>query len=258
MVASVKSLNLPSNLAGKTALVTGGARGIGRAAAMALGRAGAQVLVHYNASSNDAESVANAIRRAGSRAEKIGVDLAGPHGPHELAQKARAIVGERLDILVINARISSATSIEEVDLPDFDRLFALNVRASFFLVQQLLPILGEGASVIFTSALAANAAIGNLSAYAIVKGAADTMVRDFATMLGSRGVRVNSVAPAAADAELPILLPNGDGRNSLSAPPMPARITQPEDVGSAVAFLASDAARWITGESLRVGAGAKA
>jgi 3-oxoacyl-[acyl-carrier protein] reductase len=132
---------------GKTALVTGGSRGIGRASALALAKAGAQVLVHYVRGAAEAEAVVKEIRAAGGRADAVAADLAAADGPHKLAAQVRGIVGDRLDILVANAGISKAMTIEDTTVEDFDALFALNVRAPFFLVQQFLPILGSGASV---------------------------------------------------------------------------------------------------------------
>jgi|SRR5580692_11796344 3-oxoacyl-[acyl-carrier protein] reductase len=127
-------------LSGKSAIVTGASRGIGRATAIALAKGGAQVLVHYGHGKAEAEEVGAEIRRAGGRADTVAADVAAPDGPHMLASRVRAIVGDRLDILVANAGISKAVPIEEATVEDFDRLFAVNVRAPLFLVQQLLPI----------------------------------------------------------------------------------------------------------------------
>ena len=183
------------NLAGKTALVTGASRGIGRASAVALAAAGAQVLVHYGRGAKEADDVASEIRRAGGRADAIAADLAAADGPHKLAKQVRTIVGDRLDILVANAGVSKAAGIEETTVEDFDALFAVNVRAPFFLVQQLVPIMHEGSSVVLVSSLAAHAVVGTLPAYAASKGAIDTLVKHFAAALGQRGIRVNAVAP---------------------------------------------------------------
>ena len=187
---------------GKIALVTGASRGIGRAAAIALAEAGAHILVHYGRSAEDAEAVVAQIRAAGGKAQAVGADLATANGPAELAAKVRAIAGERLDILVANAGVAKNATIEETTIEDFDALFAVNVRAPFFLVQQLLPILREGSSVIFTSSLAAHASVGTLSAYAATKGAIDTMVKHFAAALGPRGIRVNAVAPGVVATDM--------------------------------------------------------
>jgi 3-oxoacyl-[acyl-carrier protein] reductase len=116
---------------GKTALVTGSSRGIGRASALGLAKAGAQVLVHYASSAKEAEAVVADIRKAGGRADAVAADLATPNRPHKLAKQVRAIVGDRLDILVANAGISKAATIEDYAVENFDNLFAVNLRAPF-------------------------------------------------------------------------------------------------------------------------------
>lgn len=242
---------------GKTALVTGGSRGIGRAAAIALAEAGAQVLVHYGTSADEARSVVELIRAKGGRAEAVGADLATADGPAWLARRVRDIVGDRLDILVANAGISRAKTIEETSIEDFDLLFAVNVRAPYFLVQQLLPILSDGSSVIFTSSLAAHAAVGNLSAYAATKGAIDTLVKHFAFILGPKGIRVNAVAPGVVETDMSSFAKTEAGKAFTLGMQALKRVAQPDDIAGAIAFLASDAGRWVSGDTLRVDGGSK-
>jgi NAD(P)-dependent dehydrogenase (short-subunit alcohol dehydrogenase family) len=244
-------------LLGKTALVTGGSRGIGRAAALALGKAGAQVLVHYGRAAKEAEEVAAQIRAAGGRADVVTADLSAPDGPHKLAKQVRAIVGDRLDILVANAGISKAATIEETTLADFDELFAVNVRAPFFVVQQLLPILAEGSCIVFVSSLAAHSAVSNLSAYSATKGAIDTIVKHFAFALGPRGIRVNAVAPGIVATDMSNFAKTDQGREYALGIQALKRVAQPDDIGGVIAFLASEDARWITGDSIRVDGGSK-
>ncbi len=246
-----------TNCNGKTALVTGASRGIGRATALALAEAGAQVLIHYGKNAAEAEAVVAQIRTAGGRAQAISADLASPEGPSDLARQVRAIAGERLDILVANAGIAKAVSIEDTTVEDFDALFAVNVRAPFFLVQRLLPILREGSSVIFTSSLAAHAAVGELSAYAATKGAIDTLVKHFAAALGPRGIRVNAVAPGVVATDMSSFAKTDEGRVATTSMQALKRVAQPEDIAGAIAFLASDAARWVSGDTLRVDGGSK-
>ncbi|MEI9932757.1 MAG: SDR family NAD(P)-dependent oxidoreductase [Rhizomicrobium sp.] len=191
-----------TTLSGKTALVTGASRGMGRAAALELAKAGAQVLVHYGNGAKEAEAVVGEIRKLGARADAVQADLSAPDGAHKLAKQVRDIVGGRLDILVANAGIASSKTIEDTTVEDFDRLFAVNVRAPFFLVQQLLPILGEGSSVILLSSLAAHASVGTLAAYAATKGAIDTLVKHFASALGGKGIRVNAIAPGVINTDM--------------------------------------------------------
>jgi NAD(P)-dependent dehydrogenase (short-subunit alcohol dehydrogenase family) len=246
-----------TDLEGKTALVTGASRGIGRASALALGRSGAQVLVHFANGAKEAEAVAAEIRKLGSRADTVGADLGAADGPHKLARQVRAIVGDRLDILVANAGIANAATIEDTTVEDFDRLFAVNVRAPFFLVQQLLPILHEGSSIVLLSSLAAHASVGALSAYAATKGAIDTLVKHFASALGDRGIRVNAVAPGVVATEMSSFTRTDEGRDYTLGLQTLKRIAQADDIGDAIAFLASPEARWITGDTLRVDGGSK-
>src|SRR6202521_1803858 len=227
-----------SNLSGKTALVTGASRGIGRASALALAKAGAQVLVHYSNSEKEADAVVAEIRKAGGRAEKAGADLRQADGPHMLAKRVRAIVGDRLDILVANAGISKSASIEDTKIEDFDSLFAVNVRAPFFLVQQLLPVLCKGSNIIFTSSLAAHASAAALSAYAATKGAVDTLVKHFASALGSRGIRVNAVAPGVVETDMANFTKTEAGREVTLGMQALKRVAQPNDIAPPVAFLA--------------------
>ena len=246
-----------TNLSGKTALVTGASRGIGRASALALANSGAQVLVHYSSGEREAAAVVAYIRNAGGKAEKITADLRAPDGPHVLAERVRAVVGGRLDILVANAGISKASTIEETTVQDFDALFAVNVRAPYFLVQQLLPIMGNGSSVVLLSSLAARASVGALSAYAATKGAIDTLVKHFASALGERGIRVNAVAPGVVPTDMSNFAKTESGRDFTLGIQALKRMAAPDDIAAAITFLASDEARWITGDTLRVDGGSK-
>jgi 3-oxoacyl-[acyl-carrier protein] reductase len=156
-----------ANLTNKTALVTGASRGIGRAAARALAQNGARILAHYGRGREEAESLVSEIRGAGGQAEAIAADLGTDDGAHVLAEKVRKTVNGRLDILVANAGISKSVPIEGLTVEDFNRLFAVNVRAPYFLVQQLLPVLGDGSNVIFVSSLGARSAIGTLTGHTL-------------------------------------------------------------------------------------------
>ena len=253
-----------ATLRGKTALVTGASRGIGRATASALADAGAQVLVHYGRSVQDAESLVAAIRSKGGHADAIRADLGTPEGATLLAKQVRSIVGERLDVLVSNAGISKAATLKDHTMEDFDNLFATNVRSPFFLVQQLLPILGEGSNIIVISSAVARTVVGkpgldkpSILAYAATKGAIETLVKNWAAILGPQGIRVNAIAPGVIDTDMSNFTKTEAGREVTLGMQALKRIGKPEDVADVVAFLASDGARWITGASIPVDGGSK-
>ena len=245
-----------TDLSGKTALVTGASRGIGRASALALAKAGARVLVHYGRAASEADAVVNQIKSDGGRAHAIAADLATAEGPQKLAFDVRRIVEDRLDVLVANAGVSKLALIEEMTIQDFDRLFAVNVRAPYFLVQQLLPNLRSGSSVVFLSSAAAHAAVSNLSAYAATKGAVETLVRHFAFILGQRGIRVNAVAPGMVETDMSMVKTDAGRQFALSIQAL-ERIAQPDDIADVVTFLASNDARWITGHTLYADGGTR-
>jgi len=253
-----------ADLRDKTALVTGASRGIGRATASALAEIGARVLVHYGRSVRDAESLVADIRSKGGRADAIRADLGTPEGATLLAKEVRSIVGKQLDVLVSNAGISKAATIKDHTVDDFDNLFATNVRSPFFLVQQLLPILGEGSNIIVISSIGAHAVVGkpgldnpSLLVYASTKGALETLVKNWAAILGPRGIRVNVVAPGVIDTDMSNFAKTEAGRETTLGMQALKRIGKPEDVADVVAFLASDEARWITGASIPVDGGSK-
>jgi 3-oxoacyl-[acyl-carrier protein] reductase len=251
-----------TTLQNKTALVTGASKGIGRATALALAEAGAHVVVHYGRSAKEAESLVAAIQTKGGRATAISVDLGTPDGAALLAKEVRSIVGDQLDVLVLNAGISKAARIADYTVEDFDNLFATNVRGPFFLVQQLLPVLGEGSSIVVISSAVARTVVGkpglenpSILAYASTKGALETLVKNWAAILGPSGIRVNAVAPGVIDTDMSNFTKTEAGREVALAMQALKRIGKPEDVADVVAFVASDGARWITGASISVDGG---
>ena len=253
-----------TTLENKTALVTGASRGIGRATALALARTGAHVVAHYGRSAQEAESLVAEIKTMGGRADAISADLGTPDGAPLLARQVRSIVGDRLDVLVLNAGISKAATIADYTVEDFDSLFATNVRGPFLLVQQLLPVLGEGSSIVAISSLGARAVPGkpglensSLLAYSSTKGALETLVKNWEAILGPRGIRVNAVAPGVIDTDMSSFTKTEAGREAALGMQALKRIGKPEDVADVVAFLASDEARWITGASIPVDGGSK-
>jgi 3-oxoacyl-[acyl-carrier protein] reductase len=253
-----------NTLQNKTALVTGASKGIGRATALALAKAGARVVVHYGRSAQEAESLVAEIQAKGGRADAISADLGTPDGASLLATRVRSIIGDRLDVLVLNAGVSKAARVADHTVEDFDNLFATNVRGPFFLVQQLLPVLGEGSNIVAISSAVVRTVVGkpglespSVLAYASTKGALETLVRNWAAILGPRGIRVNAVAPGVIDTDMSNFTKTEAGREVALGMQALKRIGKPEDVADVVAFIASDGARWITGASIPVDGGTK-
>ena len=253
-----------TTLQSKTALVTGASKGVGRATAAALAEAGAHVLVHYGRSAREAESLVAEIRTKGGRADAISADLGAPDGASLLAEQVRSIVGERLDVLVLNAGINKSARIADYTVEEFDNLFATNVRGPFFLVQQLLPVLGEGSSIVAISSAVARTVVGkpglenpSILAYASTKAAVEPLVKNWAAILGPKGIRVNAVAPGVIDTDMSNFTKTEAGREVTLGMQALKRIGKPEDVADVVAFVASDGKRWITGASIPVDGGTK-
>lgn len=244
-------------MSGKFALVTGASRGIGRATAKALAADGYHLIIHYGASREKAEGLAEEIRAEGGSADVAGADLAQPNAPFALAEEVKRLCGGALHALVLNAAIMPMSDLADCTPETFDDIFRLNLRAPFFLLQQLSPVLAEGASVVFVSSLTARRVTGGVAAYGSMKAATESLVRRAAAELGPRWVRVNAVAPATTATDfIKAWTETEEGRETTIAIQALKRIAQPEDIADAISLLCTDKARWITGAVIPVDGGA--
>ncbi|MEU7662643.1 SDR family oxidoreductase [Streptomyces lincolnensis] len=244
-------------LAGRTALVTGASRGIGRGIAERLGRDGARVGVHYGRNEAAAKETVAVIEAAGGSAFTIGVELGLP-GDAETLWEEFDRHADGLDILVNNAGIGSTRPIDEIDEKEYDAVFAVNVKAPFFLVKHGMTRLRDGGRVInVSSGLARTAAMPNNMAYAMTKGALDVLSRDLSKVLGSRKITVNSVAPGiiATDNTHDLLHASEDAWAWAAGISALGAVGETADVADVVAFLASDGGRWVTGSWVDVTGG---
>ncbi|MGV9879798.1 SDR family oxidoreductase [Streptomyces sp. NPDC003006] len=240
------SENGPGRLAGKTALVTGGSRGIGRGIAERLGRDGARVAVHYGSNETAAKETVTAIEAAGGSAFAIGAELGVPGDAEALwAEFDRHADG--LDVLVNNAGIGLYSRVGEVREADYDRVFAVNAKAPFFIVQKGLGRLRDGGRIINISSGVTRIAFPITIAYSMTKGAVNVLTHTLAQELGPRGITVNAVAPGIIETEMMDGAPE-EQRAEMAGYSTFNRIGQPADVADIVSFVASDDARWITGQ----------
>jgi 3-oxoacyl-[acyl-carrier protein] reductase len=250
-------------LTGKTALVTGASRGIGRTIATKLAREGALVAVHFHADPDAADVTLDAIESCGGQAFALRAQLGVPQDTETLygefdAGLAKYGLAPRLDILVNNAGTSGSARIDEVTPELFDRIFAVNAKALLFVVQKGLLRMREGGRIINVSSAATRIAYPESVAYAMSKGAVETLTLALAKELGPRGITVNAVRPGFIETDM-----NRAKRDTPETAAQLAswsvfdRIGQPSDVADIVAFLASGASRWITGQCIDASGGSR-
>lgn len=245
-----------SRLAGKVALVTGASKGIGAGIAKALAAEGAAVVVNYASSKAGADAAVAAIEAAGGKAVAA-------HGDVANEADAKALVGAaiehfgRLDIVVNNSGIYAFSPIEEVTVEQYRAMFDINVLGTLLVTKAALPHLGEGASIINISSNVTSMLLPTSSVYSGTKGAVDAITGVLANELGPRGIRVNAILPGLTVTE-------GTQSGGVSDPDFVAgliaqtplgRVAEPSDIAAAAVFLASDDARWVTGEHINVSGG---
>lgn len=244
------------DLQGKTALVTGGSRGIGRAAAERLAADGARVAVHYGTNETAAKETVEAITAAGGAAFPVRAEFGTDGDVDALFEGLTAgLDGARLDILVNNAAFVDYTdNIHEVTPAAFDRLIAVNMKAPLFVTQRVLPLMPDGGRIVNVSSGVTWFAQPEIT-YAMTKGALNVFTRSLARTLGPRGITVNTVSPGITETDMNGWLQDPDSATRVAAMVALGRHGQAPDLADVIGFFASADARWVTGEVLEVNGG---
>ncbi|MGF6814326.1 3-oxoacyl-[acyl-carrier protein] reductase [Paraburkholderia atlantica] len=247
-----------SKLTGKVAVVTGASKGIGAAIAKALAAQGASVVVNYASSRAGADKVVADITAAGGKAVAVGGDVSKAADAKGIIDTAIETYG-RLDVLVNNSGVYEFATLEEITEAHFHKHFDVNVLGLLLVTQAAAKHLGEGGSIVNVSSVVTRITPATTAVYTATKGAVDAITGVLAKELGPRKIRVNSVNPGVVETEgahTAGVMGSEFETWAISTTPL-GRIGQPDDIADVVTFLASDDARWLTGESLIASGGSR-
>ncbi len=246
----------------KIALVTGGSRGLGKDMALQLAKKGFDVIITYQSQSSSADEVVNEIKSIGKKAKALQLDVAEAGSFDPFVTQLNSVLktdfqSDTISALVNNAGVGTYASIAETSMEQFDNMVNIHLKAPFFLTQKLLPILHDGGSIVNISSGLTRFSYNGYAAYAIMKAAIDSFSRYLALEVGSRKIRVNSVAPGAIATDFGggAVRDNKDLNDLIASSTALGRVGQPDDIGSVVAFLCSEDAKWINAQRIEVAGG---
>ena len=241
-------------LGGKVALVTGAARGIGRAIALRLAQDGAAVVVNYSGSVKQAEETVAEIEKAGGKAVAVLADVSRVADVKRLFDAAVERYG-RIDILVNNAGVMFTKPVAEVGEEEFDRLFAVNVKGTFFCCQEAARRMADGGRVVNFSSSTTALMLPGYAAYVATKGAVEQLSHVLAKELGPKGITVNVVSPGPTDTELFGQGKTEEQKQVFARMAALGRLGTPGDIAAVVAMLVGPDAGWVTGQNVRANGG---
>lgn len=261
LILSCKSKT--SNMANpKIALITGGSRGLGKNMALALAQKGNDIIITYNSKEAEADEVVSEIEKMGRKAASIQLSV----DRHEsfdgffadvTSVLASVFNASKFDYFINNAGIGIYAPFAEFTENDFDTLFKIHLKAPFFLTQKALPLLNDGGGIVNVSTGLTRFSLPGYSAYATMKGAMETLTKYQAKELGGRGIRSNIIAPGAIETDFGggRVRDNAELNSFVASQTALGRVGLPDDIGSVVAFLCSDDAKWVTAQRIEVSGG---
>lgn len=246
----------------KIALVTGGSRGLGKDMALQLANKGFNVALTYHSKKDEAERVVSEIKKLGRKAHAFQLDVSATQtfdafvNTLKLALQTEFQV-EKFDALVNNAGVGVHASFTDTTPEQFDNMVNIHLKAPYFLTQKLLALLNDEGSVVNISSGLARFSFAGYSAYGTMKGAVETLTKYQAKELGERKIRVNVVAPGAIETDFGggVVRDNKDLNNMISSLTALGRVGVADDIGSVVAFLCSDEAKWVNAQRIEVAGG---
>jgi NAD(P)-dependent dehydrogenase (short-subunit alcohol dehydrogenase family) len=246
----------------RIALITGASRGLGRNAALKLAESGVDVILTYKGSETEAHAVVKQIEALGRRAVALQLDVAdsknfGPFAERVTAALTKVWQRTKFDYLVNNAGIGVYASIAETTEEQFDLMYNIHLKGTFFLTQKLLPLIEDGGRIVNTSSGLARFSLPGYAAYAAMKGGIEVLTRFMAKELGPRGITVNTLAPGAIETDFGggAVRDNAQLNAQIASVTALGRVGVPDDIGGAVVALLSDGNRWLNGQRVEVSGG---
>ncbi|OGB25968.1 MAG: short-chain dehydrogenase [Burkholderiales bacterium RIFCSPLOWO2_02_FULL_57_36] len=246
----------------KITLITGGSRGLGRNAALALARQGSGILLTYRTREAEAAEVVAEIERLGGQAAALQLDVGESSSFDTFAAKVRQLLQQKwqrqsFDFLVNNAGVGVYAPITDTSETQFDQLMNIHLKGPFFLTQKLLPLIADGGRILNLSSGLTRFTQPGYGAYAAMKGAIEVLSKYMAKELGARGIAVNSIAPGAIETDFGGGTVRDDAQinQALASQTALGRVGVPDDIGPVIAALLSDGARWINGQRIEASGG---
>ena len=246
----------------KIALVTGGSRGLGKDMAIQLAKRGLNVILTYHSKKDEAQNVVAEIEKFGQKAIAIQLDVADSNTFEAFVNEVKTALQtnfqtDKFDYLVNNAGVGTHASFGETTVEQFDNMVNIHLKAPFFLTQKLLPQFNNGGGIVNIASGLTRFTFTGYDAYATMKGGVETLSRYQAKFLGERGIRVNIVAPGAIETDFGggAVRDNKELNGYIASQTALGRVGLPDDIGSVVAFLCTDDAKWINGQRIEVSGG---